>query len=720
MKRQDDRTITIREIASTLADLRQARPAALDAPLRRRRVSKAAAVSVMAIVAIALIGAGWFVKRQLDARQLRTAGIAEIRRLVAAGEMFEAYERARKAGLAARTEPELAALWSEITRAVSITSEPEGAEVSIAAYGSGPAVWIRLGETPLTELAVPQTNIRVRVAKNGYASFEDIMQFPSGSLLGLLKLKLIEERSAVAGMVRVDAPEQSVPMFLVPGSDPVDVVYRDFWLDRYEVTNRQFKAFVDAGGYQRREFWLHEFVRDGKAASWEDAMGSFRDATGRQGPATWQVGAYPDGQDDYPVTGVSWYEAAAYARFAGKSLPTLPHFFGVAGYFLAARLLPEANFAGKGPVRVGTTAALSRFGAYDLAGNVKEWIVNPAGGDLRYIVGGAWDEPAYMFTEPDARPAFERAANFGFRCARYDSGDPSPSALGGLVGRPSRDYASEKPAPAPVFDAYRRFFAYDRAPLKAASAATDDSHPDWTVESLSFPAAYGGETILARLYLPRNVKPPYQTVLYQPGAFQYNLRARPPVTTVPNFASIVRSGRAVIHPVVKGTFERGTDQFTSATSKEGTLWRDHSVAYYKDLARTLDYLETRADIDKDRIAFLGQSRGAALSPIFLALEPRRIKVAVLHIPGFYLSRQPPEVDIINFMPRVSQPVLMLSGRYDFIFPEQRSQLPFFATLGTSAERKRRVAYDTGHNVPQAEMIKETLDWLDRYLGPVVR
>lgn len=67
---------------------------------------------------------------------------------------------------------------------------------------------------------------------------------------------------------------------------------------------------------------------------------------------------------------------------------------------------------------------------------------------------------------------------------------------------------------------------------------------------------------------------------------------------MPNFASIVRSGRAVIDPVVKGTFERGTDQFTSATSKEGTLWRDHSVAYYKDLARTLDYLETRADCSR--------------------------------------------------------------------------------------------------------------------------
>ena len=364
---------------------------------------------------------------------------------------------------------------------------------------------------------------------------------------------------------------------------------------------------------------------------------------------------------------------------------------------------------------------MSRFGTYDLAGNVKEWIANPAGGDLRYIVGGAWDEPAYMFTEPDARRTFERAANFGFRCVRYDEGDPSPATLGRLIERPNRDYAAEKPAPDPVFDAYRRFFAYDRTPVKAAVTSTYDANPDWRVESVSFPAGYGGESIPARLYLPRNAKPPYQTVLFQAGAGQWNLRASPPVAASPPiFPSVIRSGRAVVYPMVKGTFERGSDQFSSTTPKDGTLWRDYTVAFYKDLARTLDYLATRPDIDKNAVAFLGQSRSAALSPIVLALEPDRIKAAVLLIPGFYLTRQPPEVDIVNFVPRVSQPVLMLSGRYDFIFPEQRAQLPFFNMLGTPSDRKRRVGYDTGHNVPQAEMIKETLDWLDRHLGPVVR
>jgi hypothetical protein len=61
---------------------------------------------------------------------------------------------------------------------------------------------------------------------------------------------------------------------------------------------------------------------------------------------------------------------------------------------------------------------------------------------------------------------------------------------------------------------------------------------------------------------------------------------------------------------------------------------------------------------------------------------------------------------------------MLNGRFDFIYPVAASQEPMFRVLGTPKEHKRRVVYETGHDIPRIEMIKESLNWLDRYLGPV--
>ena len=76
-----------------------------------------------------------------------------------------------------------------------------------------------------------------------------------------------------------------------------------FWLDRYEVTNRQFEAFVSGGGYRRPELWKQPFVRHGKTLSFDEAMALFRDRTGRPGPSTWELGSFPEGHADYPVSG---------------------------------------------------------------------------------------------------------------------------------------------------------------------------------------------------------------------------------------------------------------------------------------------------------------------------------------------------------------------------------------------------------------------------------
>jgi formylglycine-generating enzyme required for sulfatase activity len=106
----------------------------------------------------------------------------------------------------------------------------------------------------------------------------------------------------------------------------------DYWIDRYEVTNRQFKTFVDRGGYRSAQYWKVPFVGKTGPLSWAEAMARFGDATKRPGPATWELGSYAEGEDDLPVTGVSWYEAAAYAAFAGKDLPTVFHWRSAGGF----------------------------------------------------------------------------------------------------------------------------------------------------------------------------------------------------------------------------------------------------------------------------------------------------------------------------------------------------------------------------------------------------
>ncbi len=78
----------------------------------------------------------------------------------------------------------------------------------------------------------------------------------------------------------------------------------------------------------------------------------------------------------------------------------------------------------------------------------------------------------------------------------------------------------------------------------------------------------------------------------------------------------------------------------------------------------------------------------------------------------------PEVDPFNFVSRVKIPVIMLNGRYDHYFPVETAQKPMFMLLGTPNKDKKWIVYDGGHFVPRDQLIKETLAWLDRYLGPV--
>jgi dipeptidyl aminopeptidase/acylaminoacyl peptidase len=354
---------------------------------------------------------------------------------------------------------------------------------------------------------------------------------------------------------------------------------------------------------------------------------------------------------------------------------------------------------------------MSLWGHYDMAGNVKEWVWNETGQKSahRYALGGAWNDSRYLFGDPDAADPFDRRPVLGFRCARSDVAPPPEAMEPVVIYR--RDYAKERPVGDEMFAVYARQFEYDKAPLEVRSEGPDEEAEGWRTEKLSFASAYG-ERIPARLYLPRRGQPPYQVILYFPSGVA---EVYPSGDLLPSadFAFMIRSGRAVLCPVYQNTLERRRPTSGPLAA------RDFAIQAVKDARRAVDFVESRTDLDAARLGYFGTSLGAGAGLRVLAVEPR-IRVAVLTAIGLPRGRPgSPELDRLNFAPRIRQPLLMVNGRDDFLFPLEISQRPLLALLGTPEKDKKLVLLDGGHILPRSkDLIREALDWFDRYLGPV--
>jgi eukaryotic-like serine/threonine-protein kinase len=658
----------------------------------------------------------WGIRNAAKASWARNQALPQIAHLVEESRLDEAYGVAIQAERYIPHDPVLLKLWPKVSWSGSLRTTPPGVLVYRKNYDALDNAWEFVGRSPIENRRFPLVDSRWKFELKGFSTVERAT-FPGSPIT----VTLDEENIVPAGMTHVEiagseSETAGVGLSGLAGFETLPAIQlKNYWIDRFEVTNAEYKRFIDQGGYQQQRYWKEEFRNAGQVRPWAEAMKLFKDRTGRPGPATWVQGEYPRGQDEYPVTGVSWFEAAAYAEYASKSLPTIYHWVAAASPQDAPSLIPVSNFGGAGPVPVGTYHGMSWSGAYDMAGNVKEWVLNETDSGKRYILGGAWNEPSYVFNDPDARSPFDRSSNFGFRCAKYPLTRESASATE-PVPYQARNYDLEQPVSDQLFRAYKSLYSYDKIALHAIVESVQQAD-DWTEETITFDAPYGNERVAAYLYLPRKATPPFQAVVFFPGANAFRTRSSDHSRYLQYFDFLLKSGRAVMFPVYKGTFERWDDIFSLA--RNSSLYRDHVIAWSKDLGRSIDYLDTRSDIDHQRLAYEGYSMGAALGALLPALE-NRIKALALISPGFYMYKRLPEADPVNFASRIKVPVLMLNGRFDFIFPVGSSQDPMFRMLGTPKEQIHRVVYQTGHDIPRDQMIKETLNWLDRYLGPVKR
>ena len=705
-----DRFATAGEFASALATP-SGRTSALR-PQRSRRPIIAAGVVALALLLAAGIVAGWYPRHSRRAAEVRWAtdtAIPLIHLLADSGVWDSAFVVARKAQAVVPTDSALASLWPKFSDTFTVRTDPAGARVRWMRYRAAPGdSGLLLGTTPLTAARLPHRISRLRVDKPGYRPL-DLGVWPAFPMRGTFALQPDGDTAMAMVGVAGGATELNLP-----GLEQLDsLALGDYLIGRYEVTNRQYKAFVEAGGYGRREWWREPFTTRGRPLTSSEAIARFVDKTGRPGPASWEGGTYPAGQADYPVTGVSWYEAAAYAAYGGAELPTIYHWSRAAFTWAGAVIVPESNFGHGGLAPVGQYRGVGPFGTADMAGNAREWCFNQTGSE-RYILGGGWNDPTYAFNDAYAQDPMDRSATNGFRVAKY-VGDQNLAAAGRPIVRAFRDFSKERPVSDQVFAVYRRMYDYDRTRLNAAVDSVREMTDDWIREKVYFDAAYNRERMAAYVYLPRHGKPPYQAVVFFPGSDAIHESSSKDLSTWV-FDFIVRSGRAVVHPIYKSTYER-QDSLRSDYADESNFYKEHVIAWAKDMRRTIDYLATRPDIDTTRLAYYGASWGGYLGGLMPAVEPR-FKAAVLLVAGLEYQRGQPEVEPINFLPRITIPVLMLNGQYDHYFPVETAQRPMFRLLGTPPDRKRQVIVEGGHFVPRTELVGETLGWLDRYLGPV--
>ncbi len=224
------------------------------------------------------------------------------------------------------------------------------------------------------------------------------------------------------------------------------------------------------------------------------------------------------------------------------------------------------------------------------------------------------------------------------------------------------------------------------------------------------------------LLLPKNAVPPYQAVVWFPGGYAFGPiplgRDFAGAPGASSFTFLPRAGRALVFPIYQGTFQRFGGVGEYPREDQMNAYRDMAVQWSKDLGRTIDYLETRPDIDAGKVGYYGLSAGAHVALPIIAVEPR-LKAVVLLSGGLPAGRRPPEADPINFAPHITAPTLMLNGRDDFIFPLETVAKPLFALLGAPADRKRLAIHEGGHMPPLNELIRDVLGWFDQYLGPVV-
>ena len=481
-----------------------------------------------------------------------------------------------------------------------------------------------------------------------------------------------------------------------------NLLIKPFYMDKYEVSNKDYKEFVDSNGYYRDEFWPLDLMHEGKKISFSEVKTSFVDKANFPSPKDWYQGTYENGKELYPVSGISWYEAYAYANFRNMSLPSVAEWFYAFDRNRPERALKNANINSYNYTKSRIESdSENNNGIFDMAGNVREWVSNNIKDEnSRGILGGSFADDTYVPFDFYSQNAWNRSSYNGIRLVKKIEPDNSGEIF--YKREKLRNFYDNYRTTEKEWNLMESLFMYDKNNISFEQVNTSKVNGQ-EFYCTSFNIITSNMTMpVHHLRADPEIKSK-KAIIYFPGS---NALYRDKITYPTWVTEMENSGVDVIFPEYLSTYSR-QDGVKTDIGNTSMNYRDHLITWVKEVRYAVDY----AIQNGYEPHYFGVSWGGQVGVNILAIEDR-FKTGILFVGGISLDDVREEIQPEKYAARIKTPTLLLNGRYDFYFPYQSSQLPLFNLMNLDNNNKRHVVVDYAHYVPMHIVREETLKWIN--------
>ncbi len=604
--------------------------------------------------------------------------------------------------------------YNKSRRYIKVNTNISGVKISIKIKGD--SLYKKIGLTPIDSIGVPRIrdSYLLKLEHNGI-SYIEIGNPPHNHnyRLPVNEFKVPKDHIPFLG--------KDFSKMRLQGVEFDDIKISPFSISKFEVSNKEYLEFLDNGGYTNPKFWDFPIVIGGKSYDFKSTVKLFVGKYGKPGPANWSYGKYPSGLDNMPVTGVSWFEAKAYARYKKLDIPNVFQWLYASGIGFTSWYNPDvlnkSNF-NSNQLREVDDIRGNANKINNIAGNVKEWLHNPFGDkkDELSILGGSYQEPSYYFKNYASLPPLDRSIGNGIRLLRNFTLNDNDTNKTLVVPDFYRDITSEPDVSDDVFEVFKSQFDYKKTELNVSTNIANDFQSGYTLETFTLDTTYDSkEKLFGYIIYSNSYEDRCSPIIVVPSArgIVNKTVKNLPKNLLSKFKYLIDEGYAIFHPIYFNTYsrERVIDTWLPNESEE---YKEMIIKWGQDYKRSLDYLETRKDFKFKNLSYYGASLGSRYANIFLAIDDR-VKSAFLVVGGLRMQRAKKEIDEHYYLRRVKTPIFHVVGKLDATLGYEDIYLPWKKLVGTDAKNLKTVELENfGHGVPTDTVVKYHKSWIEKY------